>query len=183
LSLEENQIMWNPEFVLKLEHFKGDLDTKKPHHANTNVNLFYEFRHLERKTPSRFKGKILEIRVYSFVNLSKCWIKDEVKNNPNLSLLLKHEQGHFDLAEECARLIEKKMNKRFKGRSFSCKSSSKDGRIEEIKKILDKEFLQLTNNFLRKMDKKYDEDTNYGRQISFQEKYNERFSKLRMNDS
>ena len=176
----EDLITWSPEFVLRLEHYKGMPDDQKPHHANTRVNITYVFRHEEKKTVSRHKITIKEIMTSSFIDLSKSWIKHEIKSHPNLHFLLKHEQGHFDLAEECARAIGIKMNSKFKGKSFSCNSSTTEGCIEEINKILGKEFRNLSND-LRKSDKKYDEETNYGRTLTAQEKYNIRFSKLRIN--
>ena len=174
---DEECIWWNPKFTLSLEHFKGEPDVEKPHHANTRVNFQYFFDHEVRKTASKNKMRIKKIDVKCFVNTSKSWIKKEVLTNTNLPFLLKHEEGHFDLAEEYARLIKIKMNAKFNGKSFSYESMTIEGAVKEINEILGKEFQIYTNEY-KKANERYDVETNYGRTISKQTEYNQRFNKL-----
>jgi len=89
---------------------------------------------------------------------------------------LKHEQGHFDLAEEVARKVSIQMSK-FPGKSYSCKSNQKEKAINEIKQMLDKKFKEYALE-LGTAHKRYDKDTNHGTIEHMQKQYNVRFSKL-----
>lgn len=176
--MSENEVIyWSPHFQLQSSHFQGIPDEQNHSAANSNTNMQYQFTNEVKETKSKYKIKINKIDVFSFFNTKKSWLRRrDVTEEQNLHILLKHEQGHFDLAEECARKISIQMNK-FSGKSYSCKSNQKEKAINEIKQMLDKKFKEYASE-LRKAHEQYDKDTNHGTIEHVQKQYNVRFVKL-----
>ena len=174
---ENDLIFWSQNFQLQVIHFQGIPDKQNRSSASSNTNMQYQFHHEVKTTKNKYKIKINKIEVFSFFNTKKSWLRRrDATKEENLYKLLKHEQGHFDLAEECARKINLQMNK-FSGKSYSCKSTQKEKAIDEIKQMLDKKFKAYAL-VLKKAHKQYDEDTNHGTIEFMQNKYNTKFAEL-----
>lgn len=107
------------------------------------------------------------------------WVRKEYLNVVTSAPLLRHEQGHFDMGEEYRRKAAEEMNTKFKGKLFSWRSKNREDALQEIKTILDEKFIPLIDEY-NQAQRKYEDDTNHGTRIEEQEKYNIRFSKLRL---
>ncbi|WKT57199.1 hypothetical protein QVH35_07085 [Candidatus Nitrosotenuis chungbukensis] len=103
-------------------------------------------------------------------------------SDKNRILLLKHEQGHFDLAEEITRKARIKIIKRFQNKVFTVKgkneNEAKNDAILQVTKIRKEIESELQKEF-KYQEAKYDDKTNHGLILKYQEEYNKRFEKLR----
>ncbi len=85
----QDTINWRSSYKLKWEDFKGKPDTTSDLAAITASTITWKI------FP---KGSTFIIKVYCYFTRSWSWMLFK-----NAQILLKHEQGHFDIAELCAR--------------------------------------------------------------------------------
>ncbi|MDO6604868.1 hypothetical protein [Arenibacter palladensis] len=98
----EKEILWNPNRKLQVKDFKGSpLD--KPYVAATNTYFGYS-----TSVKSEENLVIVEVDTYFDCELSY------FKNNKNQSLVLNHEQLHFDITELYARKFIQRLHQEIK---------------------------------------------------------------------
>ena len=98
------------------------------------------------------------------------------------TLLLKHEQGHFNLAEEIIRKTRIKLINQFQTKVFIIKEKDKNkAKKEAILQVtkIRKELEDRLQKDFKKQERKYDDKTNHGLITRYQDDYNKRFEKLR----
>jgi len=185
LSDTDNEIEWKKDYLLKWSDFRGTPNFNNPYTASsgTAIDCKYEIKLIKTKSKLKFKFKKCEM-IAMFVR-TESWVKQEIldRNEDQKSRqLLKHEQGHFDVAEEFVEVEYSKKMGVLKNRTFSTKGKTQEeirkNAAKEANKII-KKILQPLNQALRNFDKNYDEDTKHGVIRERQEQYNERFDKLR----
>jgi hypothetical protein len=97
--------------------------------------------------------------------------------------LLKHEQGHFDLAELVKRENLEKLKNKFYEKQFSTRGKNEDQRKqfarEDSGKMIADE-VQRLEVILSQRRKEYDEQTNFGQNLEKQSEYNSIFDKLKL---
>lgn len=174
-------IIWNKTRTLGWNDFK-----KKPNSNNkaaASSAIGFESRPIVEhlKAGCKFKFKIRDMQLHAVFIPEFSWVRKNILEGGS-KLLLKHEQGHFDLAEEITRKTRIKTTKRFRNRSFIVKGKNEDKakkvaivRVTRIRKKID----DRLQKELEREETKYDEKTNYGLIIKNQEKYDKRFEKLR----
>jgi hypothetical protein len=92
IHTDNNLIDWSPDRKLTWADFKGTPNPSSPNAALTNSSINVEFG---------FNGKGMTHSIKCRFNKSLSW--GRIKND----YILKHEQGHFDIAEIHARLLHK----------------------------------------------------------------------------
>jgi len=175
-------IIWKKTRVLKWNDFKKNPDLKS--NASASSAIGFESKPLIEhiKTGNRFKFKIKDMQLNAVFIPELSWVIKNISKK-NSKSLLKHEQGHFDLAEEITRKTRTKVTNRFHDKSLGVKGKNEDlakksavsqatGIRKEIECKLQKEF--------KSQETRYDDKTNHGLIIGYQEKYNKRFEKLRL---
>jgi len=178
VSEDRSSISWRKDYFLKENDFVGGIDPTSSYQAESHTTLSYFCEFDDKETSSRFKKKIKNIRVVAFFNPSLSWLKkDEVSAN-NMSDLLKHEQGHFDGAEEFARKLQKYLEKEFVGKTITCAGETETERSDSLNKILKKKSHKISAD-LGVFHRTYDNETNHGRISTTQKEYNKRFDLLR----
>jgi hypothetical protein len=174
-------IIWNKTRILKWNDFK-----KKPNpaaKASASSAIGFESKPLIEhiKTRRKFKFKIIDMQLHAVFIPDFSWVMKNASKKCN-KLLLKHEQGHFDLAEEITRNARTKTTNRFQNRSFIVKGKNEDkakkNAILQVTKIR-KEIDGKLQKELKNQETKYDDKTNHGLIIKYQEKYDKRFERLR----
>ncbi len=174
-------IIWNKTRVLKWSDFKKTPDPKDK--ASASLAIGFESKpiieHIVIGGKFKFKIRDMHLRAVFIPDLS--WVMKNIGKKASV-LLLKHEQGHFDLAEEITRKIRIKIIKRFQNRSFVVNGKNEDEakkdavlQVTELRKEIEDE---LKKEF-KSQETKYDDKTNHGLILASQEKYHERFKKLR----
>lgn len=146
---------WSKENRLTWADFKGkpDLNSKRAAISDCRIT-------------SAMKGKKDSIlfTVESFINLNGSWVKENQKND----LILKHEQGHFDINEIFARkfrkaLKEKKVNK---------------GTINSEFRGMQSEYFNLLNKEQALYDSETDHSTNTEKQLEWDKKISSELKEL-----
>jgi len=96
--------------------------------------------------------------------------------------LLKHEQGHFDLAETIRRDYVKILENKFYEKVFPTRGQNdaqrKQFAKEDSGRMISKEVDKLTE-ILTKKREEYDAETNFGNNIEIESKYAQIFEKLK----
>lgn len=174
-------LVWNKTRFLKWADFEKEHDSKSKAAASSAIGFQSQPLIEHIKTGTKFKFKIGNMQLDAIFIPSLSWV---VKNlsKKNSILLLKHEQGHFDLAEEITRKSRSKTAKRFHGRAFHVKGKhehmAKKDAIYKVTKIRNK-IDDLLQKELKNQQTKYESRTNHGLIKKTQEKYNKRFANLR----
>jgi hypothetical protein len=151
---DENLIEWNASRKLSWSDFKGTPNPASTNAALTNSSITVEFGYNEKGLTHSIKCRF---------NKSLSWVR--VKND----YILKHEQGHFDIAEIHARLLHRALLEY----SFNSKSVSDD--INKIYSATMEKHVQ--------MQKLYDLETNHSLDSAQQRSWNNKIaSRLEENE-
>jgi hypothetical protein len=174
-------IIWNKTRILKWNDFKKKPDPKANASASSAIGFESKPLIVHIKTGSKFKFKIRDMQLHAVFIPRFSWVVKNLSEKGS-KLLLKHEQGHFDLAEEITRKTRIKSANRFQNRTFIVKGKNEDkakkDAILQVTKIR-KEIDGKLQKELKSQEAKYEDKTNHGLIIKYQEKYNKRFEKLR----
>lgn len=183
-SLNNSQfpvVIWNPTRILKWKDFKKKPNLRSKPSASSAIGFQSEpiIDHIE--IGKKYKFKITDMQLHAIFIPDFSWVMIS-SNDKSSSFLLKHEQGHFDLVEEIVRKTRMNTTDRFKNRCFFIKgknkSNAKKNAILQVTKIRKKIENKLQKE-LQMEGTKYDTKTNHGLIKKYQEKYNQRFKKLR----
>lgn len=137
---------WDPKKPVTEKDFKG----KVPDGATASAYL-----HWILKTDWDFQVTIEDdecvakpiFSVTAQMNTTKSWAKP-----PPSKELLNHEQGHLDIAEYQARLLENKLNKEF-GKEMPCPPEFDEATMKKITEMVDK-----AQEDTKKMQDQYDDE-------------------------
>lgn len=179
---ELSVIIWNKARILKWNDFKKKHNSKDKGSAIAAIGFESNpiIEHI--KTGNKFKFRIRELQLNTvFIPDFSGVIKNISKKNS--TLLLKHEQGHFDLAEEITRKTRTRTTNHLQNKVFSVKgknaAQAKKAAILLATKIREKIENELQKE-LKNQETKYDDKTNHGLIVKYQKKYDKRFEKLRV---
>jgi len=143
-SQDYETIAWSPENKLTWEDFKGKAPNNARAAATTASGISYQF------STSGSNGEIeLDYLVSTFFYPNKSWYQPSLCD----SLILSHEQLHFDISE----LYARKMRNRLASSSFTQNVKA------EVKQIY-KEVLEELEEF----QNLYDDQTNFSRDLEQQ---------------
>lgn len=177
--MDNEKIPWSQDRLLSWDDFQGTVDKKyKEHHALSGTNLAHitHFDPIQKST--KIKLRINWVKIEASFHPKVSWVKPQHKSKN----LLKHEQGHFDIAELISREIEDKLNHKLTGKLISTNYSSLEEADKDpknlITKLIKKEMKIIEKNTLFSHEK-YDAETNHGRIDHKQIEYDIRFKKLR----
>lgn len=153
-------IFWDDEVRLQWDDFTPKSNRRVNYHAQSATGIFSFWNCDENK---------FEFIVGTVFDLNKSWVQPWVKlDRQRESILLNHEQTHFDLSEVYARKVRKSLSEV----SDPCSKSNK-------------ELNQIVNRILEEFqleEKKYDRETNHGldedRQYEWDEKVYELLQEL-----
>jgi hypothetical protein len=180
-NLKTKIISWSKTRNLKWSDFKKKPDLKSRASANSAIGFESEpmINHFE--TGGKFQFRILDMHFRAIFIPAFSWVKKTILRKDQKSLL-KHEQGHFDLAEEIVRKSNIKTMALFRKKVFDVEGENKfvakNNAVLQVTKIRKK----IENSLAKELDREettYDVKTNHGLIKGEQEKFNKRFKKLR----
>ena len=143
-SQDYETIAWSPENKLTWEDFKGEAPNNARASATTASGISYQF-----STNASSSEIELDYLVSTFFYPNKSWYQPSLCD----SLILSHEQLHFDISE----LYARKMRNRLASSSFTQNVKA------EVKQIY-KEVLEELEEF----QNLYDDQTNFSRDLEQQ---------------
>ncbi|GKS67642.1 hypothetical protein YTPLAS73_11890 [Nitrosarchaeum sp.] len=175
---QKNVISWSRDYFLKFSDFKADSNPATFEDAHSTIRYSYTWTVNSEGMGDKIKFFIENIVLTTEFYPMLSWIRQSQES----TLLLKHEQGHFDLVEMLKPKIINDIEDYLLGKKFPT-----HGKNQEQQKQFARESSGLMiANEIEKWEKyifherqEYDAQTNYGRILEKQEKYDDMFKKLR----
>lgn len=171
-------ISWSVDYFLKLSDFKAD----------SNPAVFQDsFSTINYHPTWTIHSEMMDGKVFYFIEniqLTTQFLRhlSWIREHQNPMQLLKHEQGHFDLAESLRHKILTDFDQKLIGKKFPTRGQNDDQRKQFAKEdsgmIISKE-LDSWHKELEKLHEKYDEDTEFGTNLEKQNSYDDIFEALR----
>ncbi len=146
-SKETDRIFWSDWYKLEWNDFLAEHKSEHKVAAVSKIALPYTYQ-------SDGEGSMTVCLGVCFVK-SESWVNEEKKNN----VLLQHEQLHFDIAELHRRMIVKALTE---------EDFNKDNYKDKLQEIIDRIWIDS----YRKMQDKYDKETNFSRVFKSQINWN-----------
>ncbi len=171
-------ISWSKNYFLTWSDFKAQSNSSSFEDSSSKIKFHYTWT----VSSEMFDGKIfflidtIQLSTQFFQHLS--WVREKQASLE----LLKHEQGHFDLAESLRSVIIKDLQNEFKDKKFPTR-----GQNEEQQKqfalvdsgLMIAQRLEKWYNDLSQKRKKYDKETEFGHNLNKQKEYDKKFNELR----
>ena len=151
---EDDGMRWEPDFRLSWSDFRGTPPQSKRIAATTASGISYNYR-----TSSASGGYVLDFSVDTYFYPEKSWYHKDICD----SVVLNHEQLHFDISE----LFARKMRRNLSGRVFG------DNVRAEVRRI----FAEI-NSQLRDFQNRYDRETDFSRNREAQVAWNRAIARM-----
>ena len=175
---QNNIISWSKDYFLKLSDFKAESNPAVFEDSHSSIRYSYTWTVNSEGLGDQIKffieNIVLTAEFYSILS----WIR----KSENISMILKHEQGHFDLAESFKPKITKKIQQVFEEKKFSTRGQNQDQQKQfarENSGLMIANEIEKWERYLFDERQEYDAKTNYGQILEKQQKYDDLFKKLR----
>ena len=175
---EKNVIIWSAHQFLMWSDFKADSNPAVFEDSHSFLKYHYTWKVNSDKIENNILFFVEDLQIFAefYPNLS--WIRNIKKNGE----LLKHEQGHFDLAELVKINHLEKIQNKFYKKQFPTRGQNEEQRKqfakEDSTKLIASEIEKL-ELILSEKRQEYDCVTNFGQTQNEQSKYDLIFQKLR----
>ena len=176
---ENDTISWSNDSYLKWSDFSAESNTTtfEDSHSVIKYRFTWTVNSDEKETQIIFFIQNIQLFVEFHKILS--WVRPSEATDD----LLKHEQGHFDLAELVKLENIEKLKNKFYDKQFSTRGKNEDQRKqfarEDSGKLIAEE-VQKIEVILSQRRKEYDEQTNFGQNLEKQSNYDSIFDKLKL---
>ena len=176
---ENNVVVWSNDTFLKWSDFEAESNsaTFEDSHSIIKYRYTWTVNSNEMKDQILFFIENIQLSVEFQSVLS--WVRLSQANDN----LLKHEQGHFDLAELIKRENLEKLKNKFHEKQFPTRGKNEEQRKQFAKhdsgKMIAEEVEKL-EEILSQRRQEYDEQTNFGQNLEKQLEYNSIFDKLKL---
>ena len=176
---EINVLAWSNDFFLRWSDFNAESNSAAFEDSHSIIKYRYTWTissdEIENQIIFFIENIQLSVEFYPVLS----WVRTSETNDD----LLKHEQGHFDLAELVKRENLEKLQNKFYQKQFPTRGKNEDqGKQfakEDSGKMIAIEVYKL-EEILSKRRQEYDEQTNFGHNLEKQSEYNSIFNKLRL---
>ena len=176
---DNNVIVWSKNHSLIWSDFKSESNPALFEDTHSVIKYEFTWTVNSEKIENDIFFLIENIQLSADFHCNLSWVRSSQVN----ANLLKHEQGHFDLAELLKRENIKKIQQIFYGRKFPTRGQNEEQRKQYAKedsgKMIVKEIKKL-EQLLSKRREEYNEHTNFGQNLSEQLTYDSQFHKLRL---
>ena len=174
---ETEFVIWSRDCPLKWSDFKAESNPAIFEDSHSVIKFGFTWLISSDNFNDEIVFLVENIELTVEFNPLLSWVRDSEANDN----LLKHEQGHFDLAEMVKRNGEKTFSNKFYNKFFATRGQNdaqrKQFAKEDSGRMISLEVNELSKKFQKKrMD--YDAETNFGKNLDVQSKYNELFKTL-----
>lgn len=175
---EKNVLYWSNDFFLKWSDFNAESNPAVFEDCHSVIKYGYTWTINSDKIGSQilFFIENIQLSVEFYYGLS--WVRTLQTSDD----LLKHEQGHFDLAELTKRENLEKLQNKFYEKEFPTRGKNEEQSKQFAKEDSGKMIVievQKLEEILSQKRQEYDEQTNFGQNIEKQSEYNSIFERLR----
>jgi hypothetical protein len=175
---ENNVVEWSQNNLLKWSDFKAESNPAVFEDSHSTIKYAFTWTINSDKLNDDVVFLIENIQLTVEFHSLLSWVRFSEANDN----LLKHEQGHFDLAETIRRDYVKNLENKFYNKVFPTRGHNDAQRKQLAKedsgRMISKEVDKLTK-ILIKTREEYDEETNFGNKLEIQLKYTKVFENLK----
>ena len=176
---ENSTPVWRNDSFLRWSDFNAESNPAVFEDSHSVIKYRYTWTVNSDEIDNQVVFFIENIQLSTEFHYVLSWVRISQTNDD----LLKHEQGHFDLAELVKRENLEKLQNNFHGNQFLTRGKNEEQRKQFAKedsgKMIAKEVEKL-EEILSQRRKEYDEQTNFGQNLEKQSEYNSTFAKLRL---
>ncbi len=176
---EKNVLVWSNDSFLKWSDFNAESNPAVFEDSHCVIKYGYTWIVNSEKIGSQILFFIENIQLSVDFHPVLSWVRT-LQNNDDL---LKHEQGHFDLAELIKRENLEKLQNKFYKKQFPTRGKNEEQRKQFAKEDSGKMIamaVEKLEEILSQRRQKYDEQTNFGQNLEKQSEYDFIFDKLRL---
>ena len=176
---ENNAIEWSKESLLDWTNFQAEYNPAvfEDSHSVLKYRFTWTVNSDTLDDIVIFLIDNIQLSLEFLPNLS--WVRPSEKSDN----LLKHEQGHFDLGELVKRENIESLRNNFYGKRFPTRGQNQEQRKQFAKedsgKMIAEEVEKLEEQLAQKREE-YDDQTEFGQNITKQSEYDLIFEKLRL---
>ncbi len=176
---ENNILVWSNDTFLKWSDFEAESNSAAFEDSHSIIKYRYTWTVNSDNIENQIIFFIENIQLSVVFHSVLSWVRLSQANDD----LLKHEQGHFDLAELIKRENHEKLKNKFHEKQFPTRGKNEEQRKQFAKedsgRMIAKEVERL-EVILSQRRKEYDEQTNFGQNLEKQSDYDSIFDKLRL---
>jgi len=176
---KNNIISWKKDYFLKWSDFQADVNLSAIEDSFSKITYHHTWTVSSEMVDGEIYFLISDVKLETQFLRHLSWVRLQNAS----SALLSHEQGHFDLSELMKPFFEDKINNKFNGMKFYTRGKNEEQRKQSAREdsgILIVKELEECFDILTKERKKYDEETEFGKNLSKQNEYDQKFYRLRM---
>ncbi|KAF6244403.1 hypothetical protein [Nitrosopumilus sp. b2] len=176
---ENNTLSWSKNYSLKWSDFKAEHNPATFEDSHSVIKYGFTWIVDSEKLGSEVLFFIQNIDL----SVEFCPLLSSVRISEANDRLLKHEQGHFDLAELVRRENISALQMKFEGKKFQTRGKNEEQRKQFAKEDSGKLIAQEVEKIQKILDeriKKYDKVTDFGNNLEIQSEYNLKFEQLRL---
>ncbi len=171
-------ISWSKDYFLKWSDFQAESNPSSFEDSSCHIKYHHTWTVNSEMVDEKIYFLINDIKLSTQFLRHLSWVRE----NQTSSDLLKHEQGHFDLAELLRPTITEKIQTEFKDKKFPTRGKNdeqqKQFAREQSGLMIAKELEKWSNCFTQQKTK-YDEETEFGRNSDKQKEHDKKFNVLR----
>ena len=176
---ENDVVVWSKDSFLSWSDFKAEANPSVYEDSHSYIKYHYTWVVNSDKMGKDIFFFIENIHLSVEFHKVLSWVRIS-ESTPDL---LKHEQGHFDLAELVKRQNIDQIQSKFQDKHYPTRGQNEDQRKQNAKedsgKMITTEVEKL-HAILSKMRTEYDDETEFGHNQEMQSKYNKIFENLRV---
>lgn len=176
---QNNTISWSKDNFLDWSNFQAEFNPAALEDVHSIIKYRYTWIVNSDSDGSQIRFFIENIDLTAEFYPLLSWVRPS-EATPNL---LKHEQGHFDLAELLRPEITKQIQSVFDEKKFPTRGQNQERQKQHAREdsglMIAKE-LEIFEKYLFEKQEEYDKQTNYGQIIEKQQEYDNMFKKLRI---
>ncbi len=175
---EKTTLEWTPNFILSWSNFQAESNPAIFEDSHSVIKYRFTWVVDSEKVDENIVFLINDITLFVEFHPLLSWARQSESNES----LLNHEQGNFDLAELVRRENIVNLQEQFYKKHFSTRGQNDEQRKQFAKedsgKMINEQVEKLQNLFDER-SQKYHDDTNYGKNLKVQSKYDLSFKELR----
>ncbi len=178
--MSENKVLvWTNDSFLRWSDFNAESNPAAFEDSHSVIKYRYTWTVNSEKIGNQILFLIENIQISVEFQSVLSWVRPLQINDA----LLKHEQGHFDLAEFTKRENLEKLQNKFYEKEFSTRGKNE----EQIKQLAKEDSGKMITIEVQKLEEilspkrhEYDEQTHFGQNLEKQSEYNSIFDRLRL---
>jgi len=176
---EINVLVWSNDTFLRWADFNAESNPAVFEDSHSIIKYRYTWTINSEKIESQILFFIENIQLSVEFYPSLSWVRTLQTNDD----LLKHEQGHFDLAELIKRENLEKLQNKFHNKQFPTRGKNEE-QTKQFAKVDSGKMIAIEveklEEILSQRRQEYDEQTNFGQNLEKQSEYNSIFDRLRL---